>query len=301
MATNKLGLIISNEYHTDITSKSFWISTIVVPVLYILFCIVLGAMLEDSDTLKSITNPVGTEQDDLSGWQILAMLSGMFLTLFLMIYGSQIYSKVRKEKVNRIIEVLATSVDGKTMMLAKIISVFLIGITQLAIWVVFLIAGFGIFLVMASPALPMDIFANPHLYLALLWTLLFFIGGYLFYGSIYAACGAMTDKDNENQGYMTLITFVLLFAFYIEQYAVDNQDALLTQICNFIPFTAPALGPVNAIAGDSPIWLVVLQLVVLYVFALFSIALSGKIYTSSLLLKGRKFSPKDILVFLKSK
>lgn len=301
MSTSKLKLIINNEYTTDVKSKSFWIATLVVPVVYILFVVLVSYMLADSDTLQKAANPVDNEPDEMSGWQVLAMLTGTFLTFFLMIYGSQIYSKVRKEKVNRIIEVLATSVDGRTMMMGKIISVFLIGLTQLAIWAAFIIAGAGIFIAIAVPMLPWDVLKDPQLYLSLAWTILFFIGGYIFYGSIYAACGAMTDKDNENQGYMTMITFLLLFTFYIMMYAVDNPQGILTQVCTFIPFTAPAIGPVTAICGDSPIWLTILSLIVLYSFAFLAVALSGKIYTSSLLLKGRKFSPKDIVVFLKSK
>lgn len=301
MAKSKLALIIENEYRTDITSKSFWLATILVPVLYLIFSVLLGLMLEDSDVLKKVANPVAPDEESLSGWQIFAMMAGLLLALFLMIYGAQIYSKVRKEKINRIMEVLATSVSGRTMMLGKIISVLLIGMTQLAVWFLLGMLGVVLFISIAASAIPMDIFKDPHLYASFVWSGLFFIGGYMFYGSIYAACGALTDKDNENQGYMTAITFLLLGSFYIEQYAVDNGSSLFVTICSYIPFTAPAVGTVGAITGDAPLWQSISSLVLLFVFAALAISFSGKIYTSSLLLKGRKFSPKDIMLFLKTK
>ncbi len=54
----------------------------------------------------------------------------------------------------------------------------------------------------------------------------------------------------------------------------------------------PTVGTVNAVGESSPLWMSLLSLAVLYGSALLSIAFAGKIYTSSLLLKGKKFSPK---------
>lgn len=301
MTRSKLSLIISHEYKTEISTKSFWISTIVTPIIFVLFSFLMGMLVSDSDTLQKMANPTAPDQEGLTGWQIFGMMAGLLLALFLMMYGAQIFNKVRKEKVNRIIEVLATSVTGRIMMLGKIISVFLIGMTQLAVWVLLFLSIGGLLMTMVLPSISFDILKDPQLYISIVWIILYFLGGYLFYGSLYAACGALTDKDNENQGYMTLITILLLVSFYLEQYAVDNGDSLMVIICNFIPFTAPAVGTVGAITGDTPVWISVLSVICLYLFAFGSIAISGKIYTSSLLLKGRKLSPKDILIFLKSK
>lgn len=298
---SKLGLIIKNEYLTDIKSKSFWLGTIIAPILFIAFSLIIGYVISDSETTKKLANPTAPDADEMSGIQVMGMLAGMLLSLFLMIYGSQIYGKVKKEKVNRVMEVMATCVPGRTMMLAKILSVGLLGLTQLLIWGV-MVCGvlIGVSAFMSEP-MPEEIKSDPRIIVGLIWTFLFFVGGYLFYGSIYAACGAMTDKDNENQTYMTVITFFLLGSLYIGEYAVTHPDNPFIIFCSFFPFTSPTIAAVNAVSGAVSFWQSIGALVVLYLFGAVSISLSGKIYTSSLLLKGRKFTPKDLITFLKAK
>lgn len=299
---SQLGLIIKTEYMTDIRTKSFWIGTIVAPILLGAFSIFIGFMIADSDATQKIANPAAPDPTEMTGVEVMGMLGGILLALFLMIYGAQIFNKVKKEKVNRVMEVLATSVTGRIMMLGKIISVGLLGFTQLAIWGA-MIGGVVFFLTFLFNAteIPLELLADPRVWAAMIWIILFFIGGYVFYGSLYAACGAMSDKDNENQAYMTVLTFLLLGSFYIGEFAVHNADNAFVVFCSFFPFTAPTIASVNAIAGNVPFWQSILALVVLYVFAYFAVSISGKIYTSSLLLKGKKFTPHDILLFLKSK
>jgi len=298
---NQLSLIIKNEYLTDVRSKSFWIGTILVPILFIAFGIFMGFLMQDSEVTQKMANPAAPDPENMSGMQVLGMLTGIFLAMFLMIYGAQIFNKVKKEKCNRIMEVLATCVTGRTMMLGKILSVGLLGLTQLIIWVGLILLGCAAVITIFDPNIPWEELNDIRVYMAMVWSLLFFIGGYVFYGSIYAACGAMTDKDNENQGYMTLITFLLLGSFYIGEFAVTHPSNALVLFCSFFPFTSPTISAVNAIAQNVPIWQSTLSLFVLYFFAALSVSFAGKIYTSSLLLKGKKFTPKDLILFMKMK
>lgn len=298
---NQLGLIIKNEYLTDIRAKSFWIGTILVPILFGAFSIFIGFLIEDSEATKKLANPGAPDPESMTGMQSMGMLCGIFLALFLMIYGAQIFNKVKKEKSNRVMEVLATCVTGRTMMLGKIISVGLLGLTQFVIWIAmiaFILIGLMILL---NFSIPTEYLTDHRIYTGLLWSFLFFLGGYIFYGSIYAACGAMSDKDNENQVYMTVITFLLLGSFYIGEFAVTNSENPFVVFCAFFPFTSPTIAAVNAVASAVPLWQSLLALIVLYIFAGLAVSMSGKIYTSSLLLKGKRFTPKDILLFLKSK
>lgn len=297
---SQLKTIIAHEYMMDIRGKGFWIATFLMPVLMMGFGIFIGYISQDSEALQEMAAPTSPDKD-LSVTQILGMLIGMFLTLFVMIYGAQIFNKVKNEKTNRIVEVIVASVPGRTMMLAKVISVGLVGLTQILLWSILIGVMLFITYLIAPVSIPFEKLLDFRILSALIWGVVYFIGGYIFYGSLFAAVGALTDRNNENQEYMTIITFILLASFYIGMYAVDNQGSLLTIWCNYIPLTSPTIGAVSVISGTMNWWQAVISVVLLYGTAAISLSMAGKIYTSALLLKGKKFSPKDIVTFLRSK
>lgn len=300
---SKLGIIISNEYRTDISSKSFWISTLVVPVIFFAFSMFGGYMLSESDTAMTMQEGffAGPDNSEITPLKLVGLLMGMFLTIFIMIYGSQIFAKVKTEKTNRIVEILATSVDGRTMMLAKIISVGLVGLTQILIWAALIaVILTGTFMVFTVDIAWSSLLAWKYI-MAVVWGVVYFFGGYVFFGSLFAAVGAMTDKNNENQEYVAILTFLLLISFYIGEYAVDHGSATFVRVCSYIPFTSPTIGAVNAITQTAPVWESLLSVAILYASAWLMLALSGKIYSSSIMLKGKRFSPRDIITFLRTK
>lgn len=299
---SQLSLIVKNEVKTDISSKSFWLSTLLVPVIMIAFGGFFGFLAAQSDTAMDMQEKlvITPESDDMNGIKVAGMLIGMFLTFFIMICGAMIFNKVKTEKCNRIMEILSTCVDGRTMMFAKIISVGIIGLIQLAVWGAFIFVGLGIVVMVFPTTVPWEIFADPRVWLAIIYTVLYFIGGYILFGSLYAACGAITDKDNENQAYMTGLTFLLLGAFYLGQFAVDNGDSALAIACTYIPFTSPTVGTINAVTGVISWWEVLISLIVLYASDALAVILSGKLYRSSMLLRGKQFTPKDIITFLRT-
>lgn len=299
---NNLKIIIEREYLNDITSRSFWLSTILFPILIIGFGLFVGFLASDSETLQEISSVGGPDNpDDLSGVQIMGMMLGMFLTIFLMVYGTQIFNKVKTEKANRIMEIIATSTSGRTMMLGKVVAVALIGLTQLIVWFVLIIGGAAILMAFFNIGELMGLLTDIRVWLALLYSVLFFAGGYLLYGSFYAMVGAMTDRDNENQGYIVIITFLLMASFYIAQFALDNPNAPIAVWSSYIPFTSPSIGAVGAITGALSWWQTLISLAILYCSAWFAVTIAGKIYTSAMLLNGKKFTPQDLLTFIKAK
>ena len=299
---SQLGLIIKNEYLTDVRAKSFWITTFVMPFAMLIFGGVMGYLMSESDSAMQVQESFMPKDDkEITPLQGVGLMMGVLLTLFLMMYGAQVFQKVKTEKTNRIVEILATCVPGRTMMLAKILAVGLVGLTQLFLWG-FLIAVAVIGLLMVFPfVIPWDKIISYDYIMAIVWSIIFFMGGYVFFGSLFAAGGAMTDKNNENQEYVSILTVILMGSFYIAMYAVDHGDTAFVHVLSYIPFTAPTIGAVNAITQTAPLWEAILSAVVLYVFAWLAMSFAGKIYKSSILLKGKKFSPKDIITFLKSK
>lgn len=296
---SRLSTMISMEYRMDIKTKSFWISTILLPLLIVGFGIFISYLTSESDAMKSVGETTGPD-DDLTGMQVFGMLSGIFLTMFVIMYGSQIFNKVKTEKCNRIVEVLISCQSGRNVMLAKVISVALIGITQILVWFV-LLAGLITVIFLFTPVnIPWQELFTPKIAVGIVELLLYFIGGFIFYGALFAAAGALTDRNNENQGYLSLLMMLLMASFYVGIFAADNNGSLST-ICFYIPLTSSTVGAVRSVAQEVSWWQTVLSLVILYVSAFVTLSLAGKIYTSAVLLKGKKFTPKDIITFLKAK
>ncbi|MDE5839521.1 MAG: ABC transporter permease [Muribaculaceae bacterium] len=304
---NKLKLIIINEYKTAVTRKSFWILTFVFPLAMLAFGIVMGILMSDSSSYSSLmdsfneSSGLTPDEESMTPAKAIAMMVGVFLTLAMMVCGSQIMQMVRQEKTNRIMEFLATCVNGRTMLTAKIISVALICLTQVALWgVSILIFGFGTCMIL-DVSIPWHSLLQPLVWKSFVWALLYFIGGYFMFSSLFAACGALTDSNNENQQYLTILMMFVLASMYIGMYAVDHPVSLLAQACAYFPLTSPTVGAVNAITGEVPVWCSILSLAVLYASAYVAIIIGGKIYASSMLLKGSSLTPKAIMAFIRSK
>lgn len=304
---NKLKLIIINEYKTAVGRKSFWIMTFIFPVLMLAFGIVMGILMSDSSSTMSIMDSINDktgitpEEETMTAAKAVSMMVGVILTMAMLVCGSQIMQMVRQEKTNRIMEFLATCVTGRTMLTAKIISVALICLTQVLLWAAcFVLFGIG-FIIVFDISIPWHYLLHPLLWKTLIWSILYFIGGFMMFSSLFAACGALTDSNNENQQYLTILMMFVLASMYIGMYAVDHPTSVLAQVCAYFPLTSPTVGAVNAITGEVPVWSSILSLIVLYVCAYGSIVIGGKIYASSMLLRGSSLTPKAIIAFIKAK
>ncbi len=304
---NKLRLIVINEYKTAVGSKSFWIMTFVIPLAMVGFGLVMGFAMSDSTSYMSVMDSINEstgltpEEEGMTAAKALAMMTGLLLTMAMMVCGSQIMQMVRQEKTNRIMEFLATCVPGRTMLTAKIISVALIGLTQLLLWgALILLFGIG-FIIVLDIDIPWRYLLHPLVWKSLIWIILYFAGGYMMFSALFAACGAITDSNNENQQYFTVLVMCVLASMYIGMYAVDHPMSVTAQVCAYFPLTSPTVGAVNAITGEVPVWNSILSLIVLYACAYGAILIGGKIYASSMLLKGSSLTPKAIMAFIKAK
>lgn len=296
-----LQLIIRREYLQDVSSRSFWSGTFALPILFIAFGIFIGVLTDESSTTQNVASLGKPIDEDMSGINIFAMLVSMFLSLFLFCYGAMIFNKVKAEKTSRIMEMLASTVSGRTMMMGKIISVALTGLTQILVWAILIITAGVVLLTAVGQVDIIYELLDKRILIGFIYAIIYFIGGYLLFGSLYATIGAMTDRDNENQGYMTIVTFIIMSSFYISIYAIDNPESALSVWCAYIPFTSPGIGTMLAISGTFNIWQSLISIVILYGCAWLSITFAGKVYTSAMLLNGTKFSPRDILTFLRAK
>ena len=128
--------------------------------------------------------------------------------------------------------------------------------------------------------------------------LVYFVGGYLLYSSLFAAIGASVDNESDTGQFMMPITIIVLFALYAGMYSAENPDGPLAFWCSMIPFTSPIVMMVR-VPFDVPVWQLILSLGLLTITILGTIWLSAKIYRVGILMYGKKPTLKEIVKWIK--
>lgn len=269
-----------------------------------------------------IENYEGQQTSIMSSWikAIFGGAAGYLLMMFIIIYGNMVMRSVIEEKTNRIIEIIISSVKPYHLMMGKIIGTTLAGVTQFLIWVVlggiFMLIATTVFGVQMDPstmanqemmeqantsgmqAVLMDIARLPIGTLIVSF-LIFFIGGYFLYSSIYAAIGAAVDNETDTQQFMFPIIIPLMLAMYVGFFAViENPHGTVSVVFSHIPLTSPIV-MLMRIPFGVPWWEILISMLLLFATFALVVWFAAKIYRVGILMYGKKPTYKELYKWLK--
>ncbi len=125
-------------------------------------------------------------------------------------------------------------------------------------------------------------------------SLMTFILGFAFYSSMYAAVGATVSRQEDANSAQIPAILPLMSGYMIAAFSIENPDNLAVVIGSFVPFTAPVLLPFRNAFADLPLWQVALSLATLAVSSVLMIRLAGWIYRYSLLRSGVRTTYSDL-------
>jgi ABC-2 type transport system permease protein len=269
---------------------------------------------------------------------IVGYASGFLIYLFIFLFGTQVMRGVIEEKTNRIVEVIVSSVKPFELMMGKIIGIGAVGLLQFLIWTVLTTGIIGIAqnalfsgiksnniqanspmginpamnstLAQTDSQQPLannnsdkakEIFEAIHKlnFMALLAAFLFyFIGGFLLYGSLFAAVGSAVDNETDTQQFMLPITIPLILAIYVMISTINNPDSSLSFWFSIIPLTSPIVMMVRIPFG-VPAWELALSASLLVASFIGTTWLAGKIYRTGILMYGKKVSYSELWKWIK--
>ncbi len=166
--------------------------------------------------LQGVTvNVVTVEGDEVSGADIAAgfALPMVFVAIFMIsifMTSGYLLQSVTEEKENRVVEIVLSSVPATPLMAGKILGLGGAGLTQVGIWV-------GSALI-AVPLLSSQIPDLGRIELdptMLMLALAYFVLGYLAFGAIFAAIGAIAPGNREAQQYSGFLGFAAAMPFIV--------------------------------------------------------------------------------------
>lgn len=258
-------------------------------------------------SLKDVYDPKN-EKSNTSSW--VGFSFGVLIILFVFMFGMTILRSVSREKSNRIVEVLLASVNPRQLLSGKVLGIGFSALVQFTVWS--LIVGLGLYVFrltlfpdLFSPGFVADEVAknggalnlesqSPFVELIynqiqyanmLVFFALFFVGGYLFYGSFFAMIGASMGSESDGQQFIIPLTLLLFAAILSGYYVVYYPSTTLSSCLGFIPFTSPMVMMIelsNGFEGGS-IWQLVLSILILFASAGLMLIIAARIYKNGLL------------------
>lgn len=251
----------------------------------------------------------------------IGLFSTFILYMFLLMYGQMVMTSIIEEKSNRVLELVVSSVKPTQLMLGKILGVGLVAVVQVIIWAILLGAMSMIVMPMlvpdavmsqvnalnagtldtASASVDVDMlqaisyFGSPVAILSIFgYLLLFLIGGFLFYASIFAAIGSAVDNiqdASQLQSFAVLpIILALVFSFTVAQ----EPNSTLAVWLSMIPFTSPMVMLCRT-PFSIPGWEIAVSVAILYLSFVVMAWISGKIYRVGIFMYGKKPNIKDLI------
>lgn len=180
----------------------------------------------------------------------IAFVGALLLYGAILTYGLTVASGVVEEKSSRVVEVLQAAVAPRHLLLGKVVGLGLVGLAQLALFVV-LGAGAGI----ASGAFDAPGVAVGAAAITAVWFLL----GYLLYSCAYATAGAISARQEDLQSTTVPLTIILVVGYLISTGTASSPDSTLSVVTSFLPPLAPIIMPTRAILGAAAWWEVVVS------------------------------------------
>lgn len=243
---------------------------------------------------------------------ILGIILGMMLYMIIILYGQMVLTSVVEEKASRVVDVLVTSCTPFQIMMGKILGIALVAITQIAIWAALVIAASKFLMPMLFTA---DVMATNDMmmqalmgtigdtgYLMMLFTylLLFILGGFLLYASLYAASGSAVDSVMDGQQFNTIIMMPIILALIVMMSVFNDPNSPLAFWASMIPFTSPIVMIARIPFGIAQ-WEIIVSLVVLYATFIITTWLAAKIYRVGIFMHGKRPSWKELWQWLRMK
>lgn len=238
----------------------------------------------------------------------ISLLLGMMLYMFIIIYGQQVLTSVIEEKQSRVLDVMVTSCRPFELMMGKILGIAAVAAVQIGIWCVLISTASAVLVPMipsgaveeAGSAVPaLEAMINlPQILLIFLWMLLFMIGGFLLYASLFAAAGSAVDANQDAQQFNTIIMMPIIIAIVVMMSVFNDPSSGLVFWFSMIPFTSPIV-MMARIPFDIPVWEIVLSLCILYATFVLTTWIAAKIYRIGIFMHGKKPSWRELGTWLR--
>ena len=249
------------------------------------------------ETLAQLLTPIPFATVDPDGQPVTdaAVAAGFFLPyIFTLIFVLSIFitsgyllQSVTEEKENRVVEIVLSSIPALPLMAGKVLGLGAAGLTQVAVW----LAAALLAMPLLNQQFAVDLSISPA---TVALAVVCFCLGYLTYGAIFAAIGALAPGAREAQQYSSFFGFFAVIPLIATPIFLNDPNSPIVWALALFPLTGPAAVLELLAVPDAPAELIVLSLLAQVFYVVIAIFLAGRIFRATLLFYGTRPSLKSI-------
>ncbi|HEY3437451.1 MAG TPA: ABC transporter permease, partial [Actinotalea sp.] len=202
----------------------------------------------------------------------------LFLLVFyvsIIMLGNQMLNSTLEEKENRVTEMILTTMNPTTLIVGKVISLFLVGLVQMLTFALPVVIGYVFF--RSKLNLP-DVDLS-HLVLEpqpMIVGFLLLVGGFVLFTGTLVAIGAMVPTVKEAGTFFAPLMIMIFVPFYVVSLVVSDPKAMIVQVFTYFPYTAAVTGLLRN--GFGSLTLAESAIVIVELFGLGFVALRVAVY-----------------------
>lgn len=252
----------------------------------------VATVLQDRVSYSSVTYKDGEAYDGFK--QLIA--PGIFLLLFYLLiafFGNQMLTSTTEEKENRVIEMILTTIEARTLIIGKIFALITLAAVQILI---ILIPVTIIYFIFGSQlSLPnVDLTNIPLDPTRIAIGAVIFVLSFLFFTGLLVAIGAAAPTAKEAGGFFGLVMTLIFGPLYAVTLFVSAPQSPLVQFLTFFPLTAPIPLMLRNAVGNLSVTEALIGIVILAISAVVSLSMAVRLFRFGALEYSRRLSLKEV-------
>lgn len=210
--------------------------------------------------------------------------SVVLLFIAIQVAGAYILMGVFEEKSTKVVELVLSSIRARDLLLGKIIGVGVLGLVQVIALAGSALLGAAVF----SDGGPSGVTVS-----LVVTGLVWFVLGYLLYGSVFAAGASLAPRQEDAQSTLGPVSVVLMLSYFGAIFSAGSPESTLARVVSWIPLTAPFAMPGRIASGDAAWWEVAGSMALTAAAAAAVLRLAERIYVRSIIHTDRKLGWRE--------
>src|SRR6056297_204606 len=251
---------------------------------------VINSLVEEINIESKSLNSKGSSDSNVM--EMLLPFGFAMLMVFAAIFsGSALMQSIIKEKSNRIVEIILSSINSWDLMMGKVLGYGVIGLIQITIWAVSALTVLKfVFDFSLASLFTIKIF----------YMFIFFVLGFILISAINAIVGSgmkEAQSGSQSTGFMVMIPLVPL---YFSSLIINNPEGLLSYIFTYIPVTSATTMLIRMGFSNPPLIEILGVMVLLAVANYLFIKLAAKIFRVGMLMYGKNANLNELFKWARS-